>query len=167
MKKIILLFSIFISSLCFSQKIVENKTDEFTKKTILRSDWEKLTSTEYASYINLNKIEGTYFLGLKVITMTVCSVSENNKISFLFDDGSVLELENMKYAISGYGDGAIGLSGSQALGLSLNLILSNENLEILKNKTIVKIRINTSKGFIEDKVKEKNSVILKKMLSLF
>jgi hypothetical protein len=151
----------------FSQEIAENKTDEFTKKKIIRSGWEKLTFTKYASYIRLNKINESYFLNLKIITSSVSSVRENDNISFLFSDGSILDLKNSEYTLSNYGDGAIGINGSQALGLSLVTRLSEDEIQQLKNKTVSKIRVNTSNGYVEDVVKEKHAKVVKKIFDLF
>ena len=158
---------VLLTTISFSQKISENKIDEFTKSKIVSTEWEKLTLTKYLSYFNFRQVDDNFYMNIKIVTVSVCSVDKDDSISFLFEDGSVLDLKNSKYAISNYGDGAIGHRASQALGLNLITELSPKDIAELKSKPVKKLRIYTSTGYFEDIVKEKNSQVFSKSLLLF
>jgi len=166
-KASITIIILLITVLGYSQKIVEDKVDEFTKDKIIRTDWEKLSNKQNI-YTNsrVSKINDTYYLELRVITTSVSSINTNDDISFMFDDGTIVNLHSTEYHITGYGDGAIGLIGSSALGFSIDCLLSTTDIEKFKSNSIVKFRINKSEGYSESEVSKKHSGIIKKMFQL-
>jgi len=170
MKKTTLLILAFISIInnSYSQKIVENKTDDFTKRKIIRTDWEKIVATSKI-YLNMriNKINDSYFLELKFFPHGVSSIDTKDDISFMFENGEIINLHSDTYKISGYGDGSIGIIGSQALGLNVNCYLTQSDLEKFKSNLVKKIRINKSEGYSEDELKSKNSEKFQNMFLLF
>jgi hypothetical protein len=167
MKKIILLFIITLTTIAYSQKIVENKTDEFTKKQIVRTDWEKIVATSKL-YLNLrlNKIDSTNYIQLKFFPKGVSSIETSDDISFMLDNGEIINLKSTKYKLANYGEGSIGLIGSNALGFNINCLLSKNDIEKFKTNLVKKIRINKSEGYSEDELKDKNSEKLKNLFVL-
>lgn len=168
MKKIIIvLFALFCTFFAYSQKIAENKTDEFTKNKIIRTDWEKILATSKI-YLNvrINKINDSYFLELKFFPHGVSSIDTKDDISFMFENGEILNLHSDEYRLSNYGDGSIGIIGSQALGLNVDCPLTQSDLEKFKTNIVVKIRINKSEGYSEDILKIKNSQKFRDMFLL-
>lgn len=165
MKKILLL--LLVSIPIYSQKIVENKVDEFTKKSIVRTDWEKISSTsELYLNVRVNKIDSISFLELRFFTNGVASIDKNHDISFMLDNGEIINLHSAQYEISNYGDGAIGIVGSNVLGLGIECLLTETDIEKFKNHTITKVRINTSVGYFQNDVKSKFSEKFKGLFQL-
>jgi hypothetical protein len=157
-KTITLLLLIAASSYTYSQKISEDKIDEFTKKRIVRTDWEKICGTTKL-YLNvrINKIDDQNYLQLKFFPKGVSSIDESHDISFMFENGEVINLKSTKYKLANYGDGSIGLVGSKALGFDIDTKLSESDIKNFQSLLISKIRINKSEGYSEDIVKTKNA----------
>jgi hypothetical protein len=166
-KQIITLFIFSISISGFSQKIIEDYTDEFTKNKIVRTDWEKITvSNELYLNVRICKVNESSFLELKFFTPRICSIDTNDNISFMFEDGEIINLKSTKYKLSNYGDGSIGIIGSEAIGFYIDCQLSNAEITKFKTSIVKKIRINKSNGYSQGEVKIKNSQKFKKMFEL-
>lgn len=166
MKKFILVILILSSSV-YSQKISEDKVDDFTKEKITRTDWEKISSSS-SLYLNvrINKINDKYFLELKFFPKGVSSIDTNDDMSFMLKNNEIINLKSVKYEIANYGDGSIGLAGSKALGFDIHCELSDDDIQKFKSNLVTKIRLNKSEGYAEDDIKEKNALKLKEMFSL-
>lgn len=167
MKKIILLILIFSSLTGYCQKIVENKIDDFTKKSIVRTDWENLsgmTSLHFSTRVS--KIEETGYLSIKIFTQGVTSVTKDHEILLMAENGEILTLHSLEYVISGYGDGANGLIGSKVLGMNITCVLSEKDINFLKDNVIKKVRINSSNGYMEEALKAKKASKLQDMMKL-
>lgn len=168
MKNIFTLLIFLSTASIYSQKIVENKVDEFTKNSIIRTDWEKLYgSLDIWMSSRLSKIDDSYFIQIKIITKKVTSVSADENISFMLDNDEIINLKNIKHTISCYGCGATGLAGSQALGIEIGCNINSDDMEKFKSHTVKKIRINTSGGYLQEDINEKLSTKFKKMFLLF
>ena len=168
MKKIIFSILLFGNTLFgFSQKIAENYTDEFTKKTIVRTDWEKISATT-SLYLNVRicKVNDTNYLELKFFSKGVSSIDKDDNISFMFNDGEIINLNSTEYKLANYGDGSIGLIGSAALGFDITCLISESNIAKFKTNLVKKIRINKSEGYSESEMKPKNSEKLKKTFEI-
>jgi len=171
MKKItflILILSIFISINSFGQKLKENKTDEFTNNSVKRTSWEMINSNmQFTAYIRISKINESHYFDLKMMMNgSVFSISEGQKLMFKLSNGEVINLENLKYAVTCTGCGATGLMGSDAQGIQVSYPISVENIEKLKEISIEKFRIYTNDGYVENDMKSKNDKKIKKCLSL-
>ena len=168
MKKLITVLMFLTTIFGYSQKIVENEIDEFTKNRIIRSDWEKVSSTSNL-YLNtrISKINDTHYLELKFYPKGVSSISVEDNISFMFESGEVINLHSDKYKISNYGDGSIGIVGSKAIGFNIDCVLNSNDLEKFKNNIVKKIRINKSEGYSEEELKSKNSEKFRQLFNLF
>jgi len=167
MKNITQALILLISTIGYSQKIAENKIDEFTKRKIIRTEWENVSGmTNLYLSTRISRIDSTSYLDMKFLTQTVTSIRTDDDVLFLFTDGEISNLKSIKNAISGYGDGANGLVGSKALGLYINCKLSDKDIENFKNKTVNKVRINTSQGYLEEEMKPKKAEKLIKMFEL-
>lgn len=166
-KKLITLFVFSISLFGYSQKIAENYTDEFTKNTIVKTDWEKISATA-SLYLNVRicKVNDTNYIELKFFPKGVSSIDKDDDISFMFDDGEIINLNSTEYKLANYGDGSIGLIGSGALGFDITCLISEINIAKFKTKIVKKIRINKSEGYAESEIKQKNSEKLKKIFEL-
>lgn len=151
----------------FSQKIVENKIDDFTKNKVVRTDWEKIcVSRDLYLYSRISKIDESYYIEMKIPTNYVTSIDTNDDVSFMFENNEIINLKSTEYKITCYGCGSIGLAGSAALGLGFSCKISNLDIEKFKNSLVKKIRIYKSGGYSEDELKSKNSEKLKAMFVL-
>jgi hypothetical protein len=168
MKKQIIAFLIFgISISGFSQKISEDFTDEFTKKKIIRTDWNKISSSkDLYLKVRISKVNEISFLELKFFVQRIASIDITDEISFMFEDGEVVNLKSTEYKLSNYGDGATGLLGSEALGFHIQCLLSEIEITKFKTKIVKKIRINKSTGYSQNELKIKDSQKLKQMFDL-
>lgn len=154
MKKIILF--LLVSLPIYSQKIIEDKIDDFTNKSIVRTEWEKISSnSDLYLNVRISKIDGTCFLELKFFPKGVSSIDTKDDMSFMLESGEVINLRSTKYQLSNYGDGAIGIIGSQALGFHIDCLVSEADIQKFKNNLIKKIRINKSEGYAESDIKPK------------
>lgn len=167
MKTLIAIGLIMCSPLIYSQKIIEDKIDDFTQKRIVKTDWEKIVATS-SLYLNiqLSKVNETKYMDLKFFTNKVTSIDTKDDISFMLENNEIVNLKSNSYKISGYGDGSIGLKGSAGLGLHIECLLSDADVEKFKGHLITKIRINTSTGYFQDEVKPKKSEVFKKTFEL-
>ncbi len=165
MKILLLNFAILISIQSFSQKIVEDKIDEFTKDHIKSTSWEKLNDN-YHSYLRFRKINDTYWLNLKMGLASVNSIIEKAELLLMTNSDSIITLYNLKYQISCTGCGAISLLGSAATGFNLDFIITEQQLLYLKEHGIKKFRIYTTSGYIEKIVLEKAKKNIIKLLEL-
>ena len=60
------MISILFLNNFYSQKLTENKIDEFTKQSIQKTSWETLFSTtKGTSYFRISKIDNILFVQLK------------------------------------------------------------------------------------------------------
>lgn len=165
MKKIILSLVVFISIKSYSQTIAENKIDEFTKDSIKSTSWEKLNNV-YNSYLRFRKINGVYWLNLKMGFATVHSINENAELMLMTNTDSIITLNNEKFQITCTGCGAIGLLGSAAPGFDLDFKMTEAQLLYLKDHGIKKYRIYATDGYIEKVVLEKAQKNILKLAEL-
>lgn len=158
---------LFISSISFSQKIEENKVDDFTKNLVTRTSFEVLSRNGFNSYCRINKINQSYFLQIRVMNGTVLAVQANSDVMFKMSNDSIISLKVMEGASSCLGCGAIGFLGSASPGIDFKILLTSEEIKQFNSLKIKKVRIYTIDGYIEAEVKEKFSDIITKELNLF
>lgn len=156
-----------VISQVFSQTLEENKVDELTNTNIQRTSWETLNMTlRFNSYFRISRINEQNYLDLKMMIGKPFSIKEKDELMFTLSNGEFVKLLNLKDAKTCIGCGAIGFNGSIAAGIEVSYILDKEQFEKLKNNTVVKINVYTSKGYVEEKVKEKNGKKISTALSL-
>jgi len=155
---------LFLHKHSFTQTLVENKVDEFTNNKVMRTSWETLNiSWKYTGYFRISQINETMYFDLKMSIAEglskgrIFSIGEGQEIMFKIESGEIIKLKNLKHEVTCIGCGAIGYAGSAGYGLSVSFLLSKENAEKLKNNKVVKIRIYTSDGYVEDDTKLKHA----------
>ena len=174
MKKQIALF-LFIT--CFAtglkaQKLVEDKTDEFTKTYVKRTDWcplhkKKGSARPHRSYFRISKLnDDVYFDLMMMLNNQVYSIKEGDQIMFLFEDKSVVTISNLKHTVSEIGGGTDQYGGSANYGTTTSYKLSKEDIEKLSKGWITKFRIYTSLGYSEFEEDYNLNPHLKKCLEL-
>lgn len=142
-----------------AQKLEQNEIDEFTKKVIKRTSWEPMWRTMGSSvFFRTSNLDDIYVLSLRMMLGgSIFSIQQSEKLMLKMDDDSVIILNCAQYALTCKGCGAIGFGGSTGEGLQAEYPIDKDQLDYLFNHKVKKIRIYTSKGFIEESVNEKRS----------
>jgi hypothetical protein len=157
---------IFIQK-AFCQTIVENKKDEFTGNSIIRTSWETIQSNfHFTGYFRISRINDHIYFDLKMILGSggVFAINKDDQLMFKLENDSIITLYNLEYALTCSGCGAISLAGSSAQGIKTSYSLSEQNVEELKKFKIVKWRIYTTNGYVEDEIKEKKQELIRNAL---
>lgn len=161
MKKAVLLSLIILLGTTlhsFSQKLEENKIDEFTKNTVKRTSWETLCSTLFVNvHFRISLIDGNESFDLKIMTDDQFAIDKDQEIMFKLDDDEIIKFQNLQYTTTCEGCGAVGFVGSEAPGIQVLYPLSKEDAEKLKAHKVLKVRIYTDAGYIENDIKTKNA----------
>tara|TARA_R110000851_G_scaffold157058_4_gene299844 strand:- start:11494 stop:11982 length:489 start_codon:yes stop_codon:yes gene_type:complete len=157
-----------ISNLTFGQKLKKNEIDEFTKSHIQTTSWETLSKKHpLFSYARLRKIDSVYIFDVKLMGGNkVFSVDKGENLYIKLDDDEIIKIYNTEYELSNYGEGAVGILGSQSLGVYLKCSIRKEQLKKLREKKIIKIRLYSSNGYREADVKSKHAKKFIKMMNL-
>ena len=140
MKTVFSLLLCFCSLCMTAQKYgFSSSTDEFTGESIIVSDWQKLSvgfgGNTYNSYLMLCRIDSSYFLNLKVMTMEVAA--------------EVVTFVNPQYVLSDRGDGAINFGGSSAMGVHIVLPCESSQITALGAQKIEKCRLEARGKYYE------------------
>jgi hypothetical protein len=171
--KQILLISIYllINGYCYSQELIKNETDEFTKLQIKETSFEPIVQNfSMSCFLSVKKIDSTYYLqaAITIGPGNIHFIEKDASFYLKLVDDRIVELKNIDYAISCKGCAYTGsFSGSRAEGTTTTYILSDENMKIISSSGIKKIRIYTSKGYVESEIKANRSNVLKNELLLF
>lgn len=167
-----LLISILFTNNFYSQKLIENKIDEFTKQSVQKTSWETLFSTmEGTSYFRTSKIDNILFIQLKFrlnegFETKAFSIEKDQELMFKTKEEEIISLKNMKSTTTCVGCGAISFNASKALGIDVYYQINEEQFNTLKNVPIEKIRIYTDIGYKEFEIKKKNALLLSNSLKL-
>lgn len=166
--KAIIFSLIFLPLFSVSQKLTENKVDEFTKNTVKRTSWNVLTpANKFRSMVRVSAINGLSTLNLKVICGgDVFSVEEGAKLMLMTETDSVVTLSNDEYAISRIGEGSDGMAFSALRGVNLTFIVPESSRGVLRENKIKKIRLYTTDGYVESEVKSGNADLIMKQFDL-
>jgi len=167
--KAFIILAIFatISIKSFGQKLEENKKDDFTNAVVKRTSWETLTaSLSETAYFRISQINGAESFDLKLMLYKIFYIGKDAELLLKLANGEVVSLKNLEYTITCKGCGAAGFAGSAAEGIQVTYPMSSEQVEKLKANKIVKIRINTSMGDVEDDIKDKRAEKIIKSLGL-
>ena len=156
-------------SFTYGQKLEVNKVDDFTNNTVKRTSWERITmNMGFTSYFRFSQINANNYFDLKLMLASgsVFAIDKNQKIMFKLDNGELVTLHNLEYVITCRGCGAKGYIGSDAQGIKTSYPIDKEQFEKIMNNTVVKIRIYTTDGYIENDIKEKNAKKISNALKL-
>jgi len=151
----------------FGQKLEENKVDDFTKKSVKRTSWETLVSTfSLNAHFRFSLVDGYETFDLKMMRDEVFSIDKDAEVMFMLDNNDVVKVQNLEYAITCKGCGATGFQGSSAEGIQAFYTISKDDIEKMKAHKVLKVRIYTNDGYIDNDVKEKNAVKIMACLNL-
>lgn len=169
MKKILFYFLVIYlsSNQSFSQKLVEDKTDDFTGHKVKRTSWSLISMTaNFTGHFRISSINDNLYYDLKLMNNSAFSIDEGGLLLFKLANDSIVQLKNLRFAITGFGDGAVNINGCNALGISTTYIMSQSQAEILKNNIVTKFRVYTNDGYLECDYKPERYEKLKTSLNL-
>ena len=155
------LFSISI----FSQQIVENQIDKFTKNKVIQvnasssKNWstsDAVTKGMFKNvFVSFRKVNQTNYLQLGVSANGyILCFSEDKEAILLFSDDSTLKLKNLD-------------TNCDHNLVAGKFILSDENLELLKTKELQGIRIYFSEGYSDYEIRKNKKAVIQKTAELF
>lgn len=156
MRKILLLLATVILPLLLpaqKQIKIDVSIDQFTKDTVIQSDWFYISNAVWKGFPSFAKIRsenGSMTIRIKAITgKSVSVIPEGSKVMFKFKDESLLELNTAKTAVASVGGGSVGIRGSSLLGVDFPCHLSLFQLKKLSQNTVEAMRVYHDDGFIE------------------
>lgn len=157
--KLLLPLFIIIYSTTYGQKLVTDKTDEFTGAKVKETSVENLAKpfkmSGFAYTFTFRKVDENAFMNLRLMSMSnsVFSIKDGDVLSLKLNNDSIIVLSNAEYTISKRGGAGGGLSSGNSQGVSLHFPLSNNTIDLLKTHSIVKVRIYTTDGYSEQEIK--------------
>lgn len=156
-----------ISAKSFGQKLEENKIDDFTKDSIKRTSWESLYSTISGNaHYRFSLVNDNETFDFKLMLDRIFFIDKDMQIMFKLQNGDIVTLNNLEYTFTCKGCGATGFIGSEAQGIEVSYPISKHQVEKLKAGKIVKVRVYTSDGYLDENVKEKNAAKIIASLNL-
>lgn len=170
--KLLLPLLLIICSNAFAQKLVTNKTDEFTGKKVKETSVETLARplkmSGFSYDFTFKKVDEDLFFKLKIMSLSnsVFAIKDGGVFMIKMEDDSIISLSNSEYTISKTGGGSSGFSGSAVQGATLYFPVSKQYADLLKSKKIVKVRIYTTEGYSEQDVKSNADKKIKAALAL-
>ncbi|HTC00882.1 MAG TPA: hypothetical protein VK705_09385 [Ferruginibacter sp.] len=162
------LFILLLSPIfSYSQKIAENKIDDFTKTSVIRTTWDNLykggLSNPFWISIRVSKLNSSYWIDIKTMNDNkVQSIQEGGKFLLMLTNDSIIELNNNKYVISCIGCGATGFIGSGGEGIETSFLLNDSLKGILQKIPLKKIRLYFTDGYVEGELKNKQTELILK-----
>lgn len=153
-----LLFTLLLMSVCIqAQNIKVSKTDKFTKDKVVYTSYEKISSEAFIGTqtgkniaICFGRENGLNMILMKWLTADSRLVSINSKVLFLDEEDNTHEFTISDYA-SGRGEGTVGALGMDLWGLRILLL---GDLSVFKNHTMTTVRIYTTDGYYDYKIKK-------------
>lgn len=153
--KYLTLALLFLPFIALSQQYgIKYETDEFTSEETLTSDWITLNDPVWKkgriSYIRVLESQNSLFLSLKTTTgEKAYSIDQGDFLYLKLENNEVIQLESLKDQITGVGDGAVKLRGSDVLGFDLIFTIDRDILKSLSENRISKIRLALNEGNLE------------------
>lgn len=163
---LLLMFSINIQA----QSIKVSKTDKFTKDKVVYTSYEKISSEAFIGTqtgkniaICFGRENGLNMILMKWLTADVRLVSVNSKVVFLDEEDNTHEFTVSDYA-SGRGEGTVGALGMDLWGLCILLL---GDLSVFKDHIMTTVRIYTTDGYYDYKIKKSAAEKARKAYRLF
>ncbi|MDX9797929.1 MAG: hypothetical protein RBT05_03650 [Bacteroidales bacterium] len=171
MKRLVLFITLLVfSGSVFSQKIIKNEVDKFTKKKIVETSFErictnkKMSGTFTEARIAFVLIDDASFMRIKWMCGQILSIQEGARIMFLDSNGETYEFRNKISAVASKGAGATGLSGSETFGFDL---FATGDISTIVDKPLTDMRIYTTDGYVDFNLNSNAVDKISKLYKLF
>ena len=139
-----------------------NKTDEFTKDIILETKGGRFTASGlfYGSGYSLKKINGIKYLKFGIAGPSIFTLEKDGEIMFKTDEDKIITLKFTESMVADY----VTANNITIWGANNHIQLTDDIYERFLNETIVKMRVYTSEGYIDDDIKSKHLKKFKEQL---
>jgi hypothetical protein len=163
-----LFIAILIGNLTFGQncKYKTNTIDEFTNDKILETKDEFFTISGmglgFSTSYSLKKINEKRYLRLGILNPSIFTLREGDEVVFKTMTDTPISLKFPQTIIA---NGQYNSASKSTYWITYSLILiSDEVYNRLQNEKIIKLRVYTGDGFVDDNVKEKRAVKFQELL---
>ena len=160
---------LFLTMTLSAQKFT-TKIDDMTNDIIKQTSLEYFQmDMESWGLFKFKKGKTNLYLDIRIgfKSNSIFSVGKGDKLIIKFKDNSTLILISPSYEITGIGDAAKGIVASGEYGIRLFYRLDESTIETLKTKTIIKMRLYTTKDYRELIIKPKHSKKIIKAINFF
>lgn len=131
-------------------KYKKNEVDKFTKNRVVTTKEKGLDLTMGSSLTVQAKVINEFtYLEFRLITGSVFSMTQGNKVIILFSNDSTLTLENMKTFVAEP-------SGAGPWVGWVKTSLTEDQIQTLYSYDVKSVRVYTTQGYLTREVKEKN-----------
>lgn len=168
--KLFILLLLLFSISAQAQKIKVNKTDKFTKEKVVYTSYEKISSEPFIGtqtgkniWMCFGRENGLNMIFIKWLTNDVRLVRINSNVIFLDDNDNTHEFTVSDYS-SGRGEGTVGALGMDLWGIRLLLL---GDISVFKNNLMTSVRLYTTDGYFDYKIKKGNAKKMKEAYRLF
>lgn len=162
MKRVIYLIALLMPMVINAMKIQTDETDEFTGKRTVITSWESLCKGY--THIRFRLQNDVQWLDFKFINDNSIVIGKDDKLLFKSTDDNITTFLSASLYSGGRGDGAVGLSGSQAWGISASY---EGDLSWFATNSARLFRLYTTNVYYDRKLSEGDGKKLTKLYELF
>jgi hypothetical protein len=166
MRKILLL--LLLPTCLFAQRIEKDFKDEFTGAKIQKTsqEWLSYGGENASMWFFMRKVDDRIYLYFDLMPTfsSVYSISKDDQLMFKMVDGTIVTLNNLEYTISCAGCGGDGRTGARVQSTRTEYYLSPEKIDALLQQGIEKVRMYTSKGYVDQAVNPKRQGYIRQAL---
>lgn len=167
MKKLLFfVLFVFCTITVSAQKITKNEVDKFTKSQVVETSMESLYSVNLlgTGYCNkfefcIRKTDTIYTMPANILMKEIVKYTENDGVTFLLDNDDVVSL---KTNFTGIG----GESWAKGYWFRTSFILSESDVNKLKEHKVTAIRINYLDGHYDKELKGKKQELIRNSILL-
>ena len=172
MNKVAIIFAFLtLATVASGQRIISREKDEFTDRTVTTTSWEVACRNVRTgnTYFRVIEIDGIFFLDAKIdVGGKVLAIHNEGELIFLFSDGERLTLNSLSSYLGSRGAGAVGLSGSNSMGIQARYGFAKENdYKILQTKTVSRYRVYFTDGYTDFEPNRSQSSNIQNLFKLF
>lgn len=165
----LLAFLAFGTTEVYSQKITKSEIDEFTNHKIVETSWHAVyRGWTDAGYARFRSIDNRVIIDFSLMFTNAKGyiISTEDRLMLKLGNDTVIKLNPIETAIPCRGCCSTGFKGMNDFGSISHYSMSNEQFNQLLKSLIVKVRIYTGDGYIENEVKPNRAKTLFELAKL-
>ena len=166
MRKLLLLIVIAFGTNSFAQTITKKGIDKFTKAEIIETSQVSLYSETYGTgwvyklELFFRRTDGAFSMPARILMKDIVKYTEDDGIMFLLDNDETVTLKTLYTGVGGEAE-------FKGYVFSTSFLLTDDNVEMLKNHKVVAVRINYMGGHYDKDLKGKKQELIMRSLKLF
>ena len=142
---------------------IEEKYDDFTNSRYISTRWEGFQKYGKCHFKVTSTTKATT-LGFKIINDRPAVVTSENAMIFLDKDGEKMYIFPLGVCSASIGGGSTGLVGSKYWGVTVNYLLTDENIEWLSTHDVAKVRFQDNEAQDDLTFSDKETTKIKEMI---